>query len=120
MGDYIVNPMWFYWLHLVGELRELCFGIFIVYIIVVIIGFIYVLVEGDYMKDEAIEKIKRTAIKITIIAMIVLVIGIVIPSKGTMIEMEVAKHATYENIEMVEEKIKDATDYILEKMQEDE
>lgn len=120
MGDYIVNPMWFYWLHLVDELRELCFGIFLVYIIVVIIGFIYLLIEGDYLRDETISKIKHVAIRISIIAMTILMVGIFIPSKRTLIEMEVAKHATYENMEIVEEKIKDATDYILEKIQEDE
>ena len=52
--------------------------------------------------------------------MTILMVGIFIPSKRTLIEMEVAKHATYENMEIVEEKIKDATDYILEKIQEDE
>jgi len=120
VSDYIVNPMWFYWLHLSGQVRALCFGVFIAYICFGIVGFFIILSEWDCWDKEFTEKVKRLIKRSAITAAIILLIGMAIPSKRTLIEMQVARHATYSNLEKVEEKIQNATDYILEKLKSDE
>jgi len=63
--NYIINPMWFYWLSVVSCVR-------------VFVGVIF------------------------------------IPSRNTMLEMQIARYATYENAEWTVETIKSAVDYIVQ------
>ena len=46
--------------------------------------------------------------------MVCLVLTIFVPSKSTMIEMMIAKYATYENADWTVESLKSVVDYIVE------
>ena len=120
--DYIINPMWFYWLQVADAVKSECI------ILTVIIGSILVIaafvcgvwtIFGDnYYTDECAKLIKYIKRLVPIFIITTLCV-IFVPSKRTLIEMEIAKHATYSNVESVKEQIKDATDYILDKLEGD-
>ena len=56
--------------------------------------------------------------KFIIIFAIIFICGLIIPNKETMISMKIAEYATYDNLNAATEKIKEITDYIIEKIQE--
>ena len=127
MGEPIVNPMWFYYLQLVEKADFICFMATVVFGAIIIIGLIFhtitYLDEYDIsFTDEEItplpERIK-SFIKVPMIFFIIaLIIGAVIPTKETLVSMKIAEYATYENLDIATEKIKDVTDYIFEKIDE--
>ena len=118
MTDYIINPMWFYWLHVVDMLQGFCFiMLFLLGVAFVVCAIVYIIlnVDMDFNYDEckALTKyLKSFSVAIIIIALIM----IFIPSKQTLIEMEIAKHATYSNVESIKEQITDAADYIIDRL----
>ncbi len=118
MTDYIINPMWFYWLQVVDGIQGAFFVIAILSTMVLIIcGIItFVLYVDDCFEDESkkIVKCLRPTVFILVVSMLLVIF---IPSKQTLIEMEIAKHATYSNVESVKEQIKDAADYILDRLE---
>ena len=111
--DYIINPMWFYWLSVVDNLRVAATIFAIVAgIIVGIVLMTFFLDDINIFKEHLILGVSGVLLFIaSVIALIF------IPSKQTLIEMEVAKHSTYSNVESVKEQIKDATDYILDRLE---
>lgn len=56
--------------------------------------------------------------KFVIIFAIMFICGLIIPNKETMIQMKIAEYTTYDNLNTATEKIKEVTDYIVEKIQE--
>ena len=114
MSEYIINPMWFYWVSVADGLKAFCI---VVPIVISAGGFILSVVRYSDLDDDDDKKafIKTCLIAAALITM-VFIIAIFIPSKETLIQMEIAKHATYDNTEMLLQKIKEATDYILENL----
>lgn len=114
MNGYIIDPMWFYWVSVADSLKELCIALPIVIFAVGVIFSIFAYSDLDDDDD------KKAFIKTRLIAaaflLLILIIAIFIPSKETLIQMEIAKHATYENTEVLMQKIKEASDYILENL----
>lgn len=114
MNGYIIDPMWFYWVSVADGLKAFCIAFPIV--IFVVCGIFSVITYSDLDDDDD----KKTSIKTCLIAaaflLLILIIAIFIPSKETLIQMEIAKHATYENTEVLIQKIKEASDYILENL----
>lgn len=123
MTGYIINPSWFYWLNVVDAI-----GTFFVVIVVVSIGGTVASTIGylicadmirffpNYNDDEKARlpvwgKILKVCIVAAAVSGIILVF---IPSKSTLIEMQIARYATYENAEWTIETIKAAVDYIVE------
>lgn len=119
MSGYIVDPMWFYWLQVCGFLN----GAFTfagacgVILFLVIRG--GVVLFSDELIEETAKKIARTVKIGSIISIIALIVGMLIPSEETLIKMEIAKNATYENVEIVMEEITNAADHIIEELKED-
>ena len=112
MSGYIIDPMWFYWVSVADGLKAFCI---VVPIVISAGGFILSVVRYSDLDDDDDKKafIKTCLIAAALITM-VFIIAIFIPSKETLIQMEIAKHATYDNTEMLLQKIKEATDYILQ------
>lgn len=125
MGEPIVNPMWFYYLQLVEKASFICFIATIVFGIIIVCGLVFHTVtyldEYDIsFTDEEITSLPtriKSFIKVPMIFFIIaLIIGAIIPTKETLVSMKIAEYATYENVDIATEKIKDITDYIFEKI----
>lgn len=114
MSGYIINPMWFYLVDVLGGLDflSLLLGIFIG-----IGGLIFVLCyyEDTYYIDEKEKpRLMRWIKRWAVTTIMLILLTVLIPSKETMIQMQLAKFGTYENAGKAIEAIQDATDYILE------
>lgn len=114
MSGYIIDPMWFYWVSVADGLKAFCI---VVSILISAIGFIFSIITYSDLDDDDDKKafIKKCLIAAVILLAVSIMI-IFIPSKETLIQMEIAKQATYDNTEMLLQKIKEATDYILENL----
>lgn len=123
MTGYIINPSWFYWLNVVDAI-----GTFFGVIVVVSIGGMIASTIGYLICHSCITNypdisdgerarlpVWKRILKISIITAAVAGVFLVfIPSKSTLIEMQIARYATYENAEWTVETIKAAVDYIVE------
>lgn len=111
--NYIINPSWFYWLGVVDALKVF-FGIFVAF---GTIGVIIILLSAhiDYRPEDKEYKEYMRCAKIVICGVVLCVIGLIfIPSKTTLIEIQVARYATYDNARWTVESIKSAVDYIVD------
>ena len=113
MNEYIINPSWFYWISVCDGVKVFCY----------IIGFVCGMVGGGNIishfvnmgfDDNVAELNKKWAIRLGVATIIVVLIGTLIPSKETLIQMKLAELITYDNAEKIIENIQDATNYILE------
>ena len=124
--NYIVNPMWFYWIDVLSNLDIACFVFFVVGLIICIISAIIGFVlktnnehfgenDEDYKAGCMYLKISKKLLPLVIVS---LLLTVFIPEKKTLIEILVAKTATIENCELTLDGIKSVVDYIVIKMTE--
>lgn len=108
----IIDPKWFYWLQVCDSIRFLSF------LLAAFLGIASVVLALAMMDmyGEDMRKTKNTLIALTVFTLVFVAAGILTPSKETMIEMEIAKHVTYESAATVIETITDTTDELLEKL----
>ena len=123
--NYIVDPMWFYWLDVISSTKGLAILLVIIFIICAIIeGIVWGVYKAGWL-DCSLEQdkkvcqfIERKVFVPTIIVLIVSALIIVfLPSRETMITMMVAKYATYENAQLTVDTIKEVIDYIVKSIQ---
>ena len=124
--NYIINPSWFYWLGVVESMRHFMVAAFIVSIVVVVASAIIIpmnismIREFPYMSDDERKTVQfftkalKIAIGVLVISGLVLVF---VPSKETLIEMMIAKQATYENATWTLDTLKSAVDYVIQAIQ---
>lgn len=106
MSNYIVDPMFFYWCNVLDMINQIIIIIFALCLIA-IATFVIISWCENYKYDSLFEVPKfkkRLGILIAVTALFSLMM-IFIPSKETLIEMEIARHATYENLDAVINKI---------------
>ena len=120
--DYFINPAWFYWFGVCDGLKTLAIILAILAgctLIVFIAAYIYnYYMALVYESNKNYISICRNGIKwSTIVFIPLLLIAIFTPGKQTMIEMQVASIATKTNAEWTVERLKDITDYIIERIQ---
>lgn len=124
--NYIINPSWFYWLGVVNSMRGFMLTAFIVAIIVIGVSLIIIPVEVKMIQDFPTmcadeRKAVRFFTKALKVSIGVCVVGglflIFVPSKETLIEMMVAKQATYENATWTVDALKSAVDYVVQAIQ---
>lgn len=114
MNEYIIDPMWFYWMDVLAGFD---FAFTVSASSISILGlFLGAYFHNDYINMEKEEKSKVIKwVKIwAVMTSTLILLSILIPSKETMIQMQLAKFGTYENVWDVIKAIQDATDYILE------
>lgn len=119
MSNYIINPMWFYWLNVIDTLKSVLFCIsFVVSGLSIMVCLVFV--GTGWVEDElkTVVPLVKKFIPVVIISVSLCTISIFIPSKTTMIEMELARHVTYTNAENAKEDIREIVDYIIEKAKE--
>lgn len=124
--NYIINPSWFYWLGVVNSMRGFMLAAFIVAIIIVGAALILIAWYTDMIREfptmcaderKAVRfftKALKVGIGVCVIAGLFLVF---VPSKETLIEMMIAKQATYENATWTVDALKSAVDYVVQAIQ---
>lgn len=124
--NYIINPSWFYWLGVVESMRHFMIAAFIISIAAIILAIIIVPVdmrmihEFPDMSDDERKTVQffTKALKIAIVVLIISgLILMFVPSKETLIEMMIAKQATYENATWTVDTLKSAVDYVIQAIQ---
>lgn len=113
--NYIINPAVFYWMSVFDGLKLVTAIFFVIGCASIVSTFIIWAVNADFDYDDPDAKrwFKFFKISIAITAATSIVL-IAIPSKNTMIQMLVAKYATYDNANWTMESLKSAVDYIVE------
>lgn len=126
---YIINPMWFYWLSVADGARGFVHALAVislalsVALFIAAMGFKYAAVYRNMVDEECFEyvtgaKLQRIAKVVAVVAAILFIIHVFIPSRETLIEMQIARFATVENAEWALDSIKSATDYIVSAIKE--
>ena len=124
--NYIINPSWFYWLGVVNSMRCFMLAAFIVAIIVIGVALIIItwnmsmIREFPSLSDDERKNVRfftkalKVAIGVCVASGLFLVF---VPSKETLIEMMIAKQATYENATWTVDTLKSAVDYVVQAIQ---
>ena len=126
---YIINPMWFYWLSVADKI---CSGTCSLAILLAIFSAAAYIAAAalkfNALDDEGFDrkcsayivgaKVQRVATVLAILAVIMSAIYTFIPSRETLIEMQIARFTTVENAEWALDAVKSATDYIVSAIKE--
>ena len=111
--NYIINPAAFYWMNITNGLIFVLAVFTAVLIVLGIIVFAFYMnaLDGGYESDmKKYKKILKTIVPCIVISAL---LACFIPSKDTILEMMIAKMATYENASWTLEALKEAVDYIV-------
>ena len=111
MNGYIIDPAWFYWIAIADAIRTTIFIIATVLLVFGGIIGIFIAINNDDVSDVIDIKV---VLKMIIAGAVCFVIAVLIPSKETLIAMQVAKYATWENANWTVDAVKDAVDYIVD------
>lgn len=109
MNGYIINPAWFYWINIVDGIKII---MSLLAVASLVASFLSALISLDDTDTATSKKFEKMALKMFIVAIVCIIISLFIPSKETLIEMQIAKYATWENAEWTVDAIKDLADYI--------
>ena len=112
---YIIDPRWFYWLGVMDALQDVVFvSLLLSTLIFCTALLVYFINLGSFHDDSDVKVTKKIMMLSLPFLVISALLYLFLPSKDTMIEMQVAKLATYENAEWTVDAIKSAVDYIVE------
>lgn len=115
---YIINPNWFYWVSICDALKTAMLIIGTILFIGCATGWICVLLWGSELVDHDERKLRNVLCVISAICVASFLVGIFIPSRNTLIEMQIARLATKGNADMTIDKVKEIVDYIINAMKE--
>lgn len=111
--EYIINPSWFYWIEVANAVKTCSFIAAVILLCSSIILAVLSHDDDDFNEHENAKK-KRKVMTVCLVALAIFsVVGIFIPSKQTLIEMMIARTATYDNVSWTIEQVKEAVDYII-------
>lgn len=119
--NYIIDPMWFYWINVMDAINTISIVGIVVSVIFLVIGSIIIIYfeNYEYGEDDHDKKLGAKFLKIAIPFLITFVLVVIfLPTKSTLIEMQIARYATVENAEWTAETVKSAVDYIIEAMKQ--
>ena len=109
MNGYIINPAWFYWVNIADGIKII---MSLLAVASLVASFLSALISLDDTDTATSKKFEKMALKMFIVAIVCIIVSLFIPSKETLIEMQIAKYATLENAEWTVDAIKDVADYI--------
>ena len=123
--NYIINPSWFYWMSVADGMKTLLLVFAVVLFITEIVLIVAYFVKksdgigfGEDDPDNIMAKSLVKPIKLVgFFTLILLFSCVFLTSRNTLIEMQFARYATYENAEWTLETIKSAVDYIVNAIQ---
>lgn len=114
----IINPSWFYWIEVANTVKICSFIAAAILVIASIILAVSSHIDDDFNEHENAKK-KRKVMAVCLVALALFsVVGIFVPSKQTLIEMMIAKKATYDNVSWTLEQVKEAVDYVISAIKE--
>ncbi len=117
--NYIIDPMWFYWINVMDSIWVISIVGIVVSVVFLIIGSIIYFENYSYDENDQDKKLGTKFLKIAIPFLIAFVLIVIfLPTKSTLIEMQIARYATVENAEWTVETVKNAVDYIIEAMKQ--
>lgn len=113
----IINPWWFYWMHIADNVIVLLMLASIVLGIIAICAAVWggVVLYDAYEDEDEIKKGKsltRIAVRFTVVAVILAGVSILIPPSTTQTKMLIASYSTPDNIETVITQITEAAKQI--------
>lgn len=106
--EYYIDPKWLYWCNTLGNLKNLFIGITIFTGVLTIIFLLAFIINFEDLNDT-----KKVIIILGIICFTSILIAIFLPSKETLIEMQLAQIATKENVQFTVNTLKEIIDYII-------
>ena len=114
--EQIVNPAFFYWASVFSGLKVAF--VFLTIGCLVLLACMFFYYDSEYCgwddDDEMAIAFRKNMNKIAVAIIVMAVIFIFVPSKQTMIEMQIAKMATGDNISAVIQKITEVAKEIIE------
>ena len=105
--NYIINPAWFYWISVADNVKIVDA---VLSMIVTCIGTLTAI--GGFIDED--DNLKKRGFHICALAFVMWVVFALIPDKNTLIEMQIARLATYDNANWTVDAMKSAVDYIVE------
>ena len=100
MTDPIISPWFIYFLGIADGLKGFLIGGAVVTGIILFIGAVVMIANREFGKDDNDYKTGRAIVeRLRWIFPTLLLLAILVPSKGTLIGMVVAKNVTYQNVE---------------------
>lgn len=112
MKEYIINPSWFYWISVAETAKIVLCVIFGCLLVGCIITWPVLLTYWTGDEDD-IHK-RKMMIVFSVLAVLTGLAAMFIPSRATLMEMQIARLATPENAAWTVDKLKEAVDYIVE------
>lgn len=113
--NYIIDPMWFYWISVADNLIVTCavigglFGILSMFFGAILVS------NMEYGQNDSDYRAAKKVLKVSIpLSVLFILLSVFLPSKEVLIEMQIAKFATYEDAEWAIDAIKSLVDYIVE------
>lgn len=110
--NYIVDPSWVYWIGIAEAVKTIAL------VAGGTLGIVCLIAIPIFLGDGMWKDVKKLAIPFIVIALVLVIAGIFIPSKQTLITMKVAELATKENVQLTANQLKEIVDYIINAMKE--
>ena len=114
--NYIVDPSWVYWMNISNVMKWMCLIIGGAGLVVMFIAL--PICYGDAYDKEDYKAIHKWAIPVVSVSAFLILAGVFLPSKETLITMKVAELATKENISLTANQLKEIVDYIINVIKE--
>lgn len=120
MGTPIVDPMWFYWISVIDNVKCVFSVIAIIIGVSLIVITIAIAANCEDLDDirQGFKKYKCLQIGTFVVCLALMICFM--PSSEALIKMEIAKHATYENATIAIEKIEEVAKDIIHELQGDD
>ena len=120
MGTPLVDPMWFYWISVIDNVKCVFSVIAFIVSVVLIATIIFMAADCEDFNEFRQEFKKFKGPKIGTFAVCLILVICFMPSSETLIKMEIAKHATYENTTIAIEKIEEVAKDIIHELHGDD
>lgn len=114
--NHIINPAWFYWIQLASGMKFVAGAFLGISSVLLIVMFIVLCTNMDFLdfEDDDMKRYIKWTKRFAVLCIVFAVVTAAIPSRETLIEMQIAKYATVENAQWTLDAIKSAADYIIE------
>lgn len=116
--DYIINPAWFYWIEVANTIKGISIGAIVTLFIACIILAIVVAMDRAFGEDTEGKVHSAIFCKCLIALAVFTLVCVLVPSKRTLMEMQIARLATRSNVDLTIDKVKEIVDYIINAMKE--
>lgn len=114
MSGVMIDPKYIYLIETVGSLKTMCTATAIIMAIGAGVSIIALIEDMDSCDDKMVSTSKKMAVMFSIVAFMFTILAVFIPSRVAMIEITIARYATYENASATIEQIKGVADYVID------